>query len=109
MAWLLRDGEVLASLEVARDARSRLRGFAGHESERAALMLVPAKVAHSIGTHSRLDVAYLDRDLHVLGTTGLEPFRIARPRRGSAAVLLVEQGAFERWRLSVGDKLEVKS
>ncbi len=108
MAWLLRRGEVLASLEVASDTRARLRGFAGHEDERAALLIAPGHTAHSLGSHAALDVAYLDRELTVRATTGLRPFRIARPRPRSAALLLVERGAFSRWGLSVGDQLEVK-
>jgi uncharacterized membrane protein (UPF0127 family) len=33
---------------------------------------------------------------------------MTRPRRGCRAVIEAEAGAFERWRLQVGDRLEVK-
>ncbi|HVB05935.1 MAG TPA: DUF192 domain-containing protein [Acidimicrobiales bacterium] len=109
MAWLLRRGEVLASLEVAHDVKARLRGYAGREDDRSVLLLQPARSAHSIGSHARLDVAYLDRELSVLKTRDLAPFRLAPPNRHSAAVLLAGCGAFERWGLRVGDQLEVRS
>jgi uncharacterized membrane protein (UPF0127 family) len=108
MAWLLRRGEVLASLELAEGLLGRARGFAGHEHERAALLLAPAHAAHSIGVRCPLDVAYLDKELRVLATTRLAPFRVAMPRRGAASILEVEAGAFERWRLAPGDALEVQ-
>ena len=55
------------------------------------------------------DVAYLDRELAVLKTRGLGPFRLAAPRLHCSAVLLAGSGAFERWQLRVGDKLEVRN
>jgi uncharacterized membrane protein (UPF0127 family) len=109
MAWLLRQGEVLASVDVASATLERVRGFAGREAGNGALLLAPARTAHTIGAHRPLDVAHLDSTLKVLSMTRLAPLRVARPHRHGVAVLLVEAGAFERWRLQVGDQLEVKS
>jgi uncharacterized membrane protein (UPF0127 family) len=109
MGWLLRSGEVLASVEIASGLFGRARGFAGHEEERGALLVTNSRTAHTIGVRCALDVAYLDEELRVLATTELAPFRVALPRRGTAALLEVQAGAFDRWRLSAGDHLEVTS
>jgi uncharacterized membrane protein (UPF0127 family) len=108
VAWLLRDGEVLASLEVADDRARRRRGLLGRDGIEGALLLVPARSVHSIGMRFPLDVAWLDADLHVLRTTRLGPNRMTRPLLRSACVLEAEAGAFARWTLQVGDQLERK-
>ena len=43
MPWLLRDDEVLATLEVAGDGRSRTRGLLGRDGCDGALLLQPAR------------------------------------------------------------------
>ena len=109
MPWLLRDGAVLASLEVADDVRTRSRGLMGRETFDGAILLKPAMQVHTIGMRFPIDVAYLDRDLKVVAiVTGMRPRRLGRPRFGARAVVEAEAGAFERWRLRVGDELEVQ-
>ena len=73
MPWLLRDGEVLASLEVADDRRARRKGLLGRDGIDGALLLVPARSVHSIGMRFPIDVAWLDGDLTVLRTVRLAP------------------------------------
>jgi hypothetical protein len=109
MAWLLRQGEVLASLEVAETPLDRARGFAGRNHHDRALLLTPLRIAHTVGVRFPLDVAYLDADLVVLSTRRMAPFRVGRPRRRVHAVLEVDAGAFERWHLRAGDRLEIEA
>jgi hypothetical protein len=109
MGWLLRDGEVLASLEIAADMRARSRGLMGRDRFDGAILLRPAMQVHTIGMRFPIDVAFLDRDLRVVGIVcGMRPRRIGRPRFGSRAVVEAEAGSFERWNLRVGDELEVQ-
>ena len=109
MAWLTRDGEVLASLEVAESPGARLVGLAGRDRLEGALLLSPPPlVLHTIGLSYAFDVAFCDADLQVLSTISLARWRVALPRRHARRVVLAEAGAFERWRLAVGDHLEVK-
>lgn len=106
MPWLLRDGEVLASLEVAADRRARRKGLLGRDGIEGVLLLDPAKSVHSFGMRFPIDVAWCDRDLTVLRVARLDRNRMTRPVLGARCVLEAEAGAFARWELAVGDQLE---
>ena len=108
MAWLIREGEVLASLEVASTAASRGRGLLGRDHLAGALLLRPAMSVHTLGMRFDLDVAFCDADLVVLEVIRMRRWRLGRPRPKARAVIEAEAGAFERWRLRAGDELEVK-
>lgn len=108
MAWLLREGEVLASLDVARTRRERARGLLGRDGIEGALLLQPARSVHTIGMRFPIDVAFCDADLVVLRVVRMPRFRVALPMWRANAVLEAEAGAFARWDLRPGDQLEVK-
>jgi hypothetical protein len=108
MPWLLRDGEVLASLEVAEERAARRRGLLGRDAIEGALLLVPARSVHTLGMRFPIDVAWLDRDLTVLRTARLSRNRISRPVLAARCVLEAEAGSFARWGVRVGDQLERK-
>jgi uncharacterized protein len=108
MPWLLRDGEVLASLEVADQRSSRRKGLLGRDSIEGALLLVPARSVHTIGMRFPIDVAWLDADLTVLRTARLVRNRLSRPVLRARGVLEAEAGSFARWGVQVGDQLERK-
>lgn len=108
VAWLLREGEVLASLEVASNASSRGRGLLGRDHFTGALLLRPAMSVHTLAMRFDLDVAFCDADLVVLEVIRMRRWRLGLPRRKARAVIEAEAGAFERWRLVAGDELEVK-
>jgi uncharacterized membrane protein (UPF0127 family) len=55
-----------------------------------------------------LDVAFCDPRGRVLRTCSLPPWRISRPVWRSAFVVEAEAGAFDRWRLQPGDRIEVR-
>jgi uncharacterized membrane protein (UPF0127 family) len=68
VAWLLRDGDVLAAVEVADSFGARLRGLLGRDGVEGALVLQPARSVHTIGMRFPIDVAFCDRDLRVVAT-----------------------------------------
>lgn len=107
MAWLLRDDHVLAAVEV-RPKRWK-EGMQG-----AVVMRGPALV-HTIGAHLSLDVAWC---IAVAGDGGgpgwqvrkiatIGPNRVAAPQLRRATMVVAASGAFERWNLKVGDRLQV--
>ena len=108
MAWLLRDGQVLASLEVAEGFWARSKGLLGEKSCEGAMLLKHTKGVHSVGMRFAMDVAWLDKELTVIDMTTLRRFWIALPKLRARSVLEAEAGAFARWGLSPGDRLEIK-
>ena len=108
MPWLLRDGEVLASLEIASSRAARRRGLLGRDGIEGAMLLTPARSVHSLGMRFPIDVAWCDRDLTVLRVARLPRHRLTKPVVRARAVLEAEAGAFARWNLVPGDQLELK-
>lgn len=108
MSWLIRDGEVLAAIEVAEGFGPRLRGLLGRDGIEGALLLRPARSVHTIGMRFPIDVAFCDRDLVVLDVVCMGRYRLGRPRFKAHSVIEAEAGAFERWHLVPGDRLELK-
>ena len=107
MPWLVRDGEVLASLDLAEHFGARLRGLLGRDGIDGGLLLRPAKSVHTIGMRFAIDVAFLDKDDVVVDCCTLVPNRIARTRWRAKAVIEAEAGAFDRWRIERGQQLEI--
>jgi uncharacterized protein len=105
---LLRDGEVLASLEVAPSRRARARGLLGRDGIDGALMLSPSRSVHTVGMRFAIDVAFCDGDLRVLRVLTMPRYRVSRPVWRAHSVIEAEAGSFARWRLQPGDQLEVK-
>ena len=108
MSWLLRDGDVLASLEEARGASGRTRGLLGRDGFEGALLLRPARSVHTIGMRFPIDVAYLDADGTVVKTIQMHRHRVGIPVHRARSVVEAEAGAFARWGLRVGDVVEVR-
>lgn len=108
MPWLIREGEVLATLEVPVALGGRLRALMGRERLDGAVLLRPAWSVHTLGCRFPVDLAYCDRNLVVRSVQTLRPYRVGLPRVGMACVVAAEAGAFERWRLRPEDQLEVK-
>ncbi|MGO8873414.1 MAG: DUF192 domain-containing protein, partial [Acidimicrobiales bacterium] len=81
MSWLLRDGDVLATAEVADSLAARSRGLLGRTSYEGAMVLPRTRAVHTLGMRFAIDVALCDKDLVVLATCTLRPWRMGRPRR----------------------------
>src|SRR3954465_12772146 len=108
MPWLLRDGEVLASLELATSVRARTRGLLGRDGVDGAIALRPARSVHTLGMRFPIDVAFCDRDLTVVRTVTMARNRLGRPTRHAHCVIEAEAGSFARWNLRRDDHLEIR-
>jgi uncharacterized membrane protein (UPF0127 family) len=108
VAWLVRDGDVLATIEVAESTGARMRGLLGRDGIEGALLLQPAKSVHTLGMHFAIDVAYVDRELNVIRTRAMRPWRLGIPVFKAHGVIEAEAGSFARWDLKPGDQLEIK-
>jgi uncharacterized membrane protein (UPF0127 family) len=107
MAWLLREGEVLASLEIATSHRSRAAGLLGRDGVEGALLMERTRSVHTLGMRFAIDVAFCDGDMVVLRAFTLPRNRVTRPVLRARGVVEAEAGSFARWGLAVGDRLEV--
>lgn len=108
MAWLLRDGQVLASLEIADGFWARSKGLLGRKGCEGAMLLPHTRGVHSFGMRFAMDVAWLSRDLEVVAVAHLPRWWFVVPRPKGRSVLEAEAGAFERWGLAPGDLLEIE-
>jgi uncharacterized membrane protein (UPF0127 family) len=106
--WLVRDNEVLAAAEVASDPRSRRRGLLGRDRFEGALVLRPCRHVHTVGMRFAIDVAFCDVQGVVLKTRTLAPWRLSPVVYRAAFAVEAEAGAFERWALRVGDRVELR-
>lgn len=110
MSWLLRDGDVLAAVE------DRRRGW--QASLQGALVLLGPAVVQTLtpGQARALDVAWCTRAhldggrqvLRVRRISMIGPHRVSPPHLGAGGLVVAPAGTFERWRLHVGDCLEVR-
>ncbi len=108
MSWLVRDDEVLASLEVASGAASKARGLLGRDGVDGALLIENCRSVHSFGMRFDLDVAFLDGAGVVLKTVHLRRNRSTGLVVRARSVVEAEAGSFREWALAVGDLLEVR-
>jgi hypothetical protein len=106
--WLCGDDRVLASAEVASTRRTRRRGLLGRASYDGAFFMPRTRAVHTVGMKFALDVAYLDGDGIVVDVRRMPPWRVGRPRWRARSVVEAEAGAFERWPLRVGDRVEIR-
>jgi uncharacterized protein len=106
--WLVRDGDVLASVEMADRAGRRLRGLLGRDGIEGAFVLRPCRQVHTLGMRFVIDVAFCDATGIVLRTRTVRPWRVSAPVWRAAFAVEAEAGAFDRWRLRTGDRLEVR-
>ncbi|NNE96871.1 MAG: DUF192 domain-containing protein [Acidimicrobiales bacterium] len=105
--WLVKDGIVLASLEVAETRAARTRGLLGRDGFDGAMLFPKTKSVHSFGMHFGLDVAFLDDENTVQRVISLPPNRVSGFHLHSWAVLEAEAGAFEAWGIEPGVQLEI--
>jgi uncharacterized membrane protein (UPF0127 family) len=105
--WLMKDGHVLASVDVAETRAARTRGLLGHKGFDGAMLFPRTKSVHSFGMQFSLDVAFLDEENIVIRVISLPPNRVTGFHLHSSAVLEAESGAFEAWGIEPGDSLEI--
>lgn len=105
--WLVRDGQVLASVEVAMGRMAKARGLLGRDALDGALVIEGRRSVHSFSMGFDLDVAFLDAESTVIRTLRLRRNRFTLPVWQARCVIEAEAGAFGEWELKVGDILEV--
>ena len=108
MTWLLRDGDVLATAEVMEGWAGRAKGLLGRDAYEGAMVLPHTRSVHTVGMRFAIDVAFCDRNLLVLGVARVAPLRLTLPRWRCRTVIEAEAGAFGRWGLRTGDRLELR-
>lgn len=108
IGWLVRDGDVLASLEIARGRMAKTRGLLGRDHLDGAMLIEGARSVHSFSMAFDLDVAFLDDDNQVIRTLRLHRNRVTLPVWRARAVLEATAGAFGHWELKVGDVVEIR-
>ena len=106
--WLVSNGTVLASAELATSHAERGKGLLGRDGVGGALVLDRTRWVHTLGMKFPIDVAHLDDAGVVLRITHMPPHRIGSYVRTAARVVEAEAGAFERWGLKVGDVVELR-
>lgn len=106
-AAILRTPQADVPLRVAASYRARTRGLLGADGIEGALLLTPASSVHTVRMRFAIDVAYLDRRLRVLAVRTMPPGRVGRPRLLARHVLEAEAGAFARWGVRRGVRVEV--
>jgi uncharacterized protein len=108
VAWLVHDGRVLATLDVADTMARRGRGLLGRDGIDGALLLRPARSVHTVGMRFAIDAAFCDDDLRIVRIATVRPNRITLPVRSARCVVEAEAGMFARWGVAPGDQLEVR-
>ena len=108
MAWLVSEGRVLASAQLASGRRARAKGLLGRDDLDGALVLRPCRWVHTFGMRFALDVAYVDAEGVVVKTVQMRRHRLGVPVPSARFVIEAAAGAFARWGLRVGDVVEVR-
>ena len=106
--WLVSNGIVLASAELASSHADRGRGLLGRDGVGGALVLDRTRWVHTMGMKFPIDVAHVDAAGVVLRITHMPPHRVGSFVRTASRVVEAEAGAFERWGLKVGDAVELR-
>jgi uncharacterized membrane protein (UPF0127 family) len=106
--WLVKDDQVLASAELADTAAARARGLLGRDGIDGVMVFEKVRSVHTFGMRFTIDVAFCDRDGVVLRLMTLPGRRLTRFVWKAARTLEAEAGAFARWGVKVGDRLELR-
>lgn len=107
--WLVREGDVLASVEIVVGRKERARGLIGRNGIDGAMVLPGARSVHTVGMRFDLDVAFVDADDIVVRTLRLHRNRVTLPVWRSRWVVEAEAGSFGTWQLQIGDKVDVRA
>lgn len=112
MAVLLQRGRHVAEIELAGSHAARRRGLLGRDGIDGAFLLEPCRSVHTIGMRFAIDVAYCRGSkadgLHIMCIHTMPTRRVGRLHVRSRCVVEAEAGAFARWGLAVGDRMEIR-
>ena len=107
-AWLVTDGRVIASADIANDRASRRKGLCGQTQIEGAFVIPNCRWVHTFGMRVPIDVAYLDAYGNVIKTVQMSKMRLGAPVWNARTVVEAQKGAFARWGINVGNKIEVR-
>lgn len=107
MPWLVRDAEVLASVEVADRRSARRKGLLGRDDFDGVLAL-KARSVHTVGMRFAIDAVFCDTDGTVRRVLTMPRWRVARPRLRPTTVFEARAGTFREWNVRPGDRLEIR-
>ena len=108
LAWLVTDGRVLASASIATERASRRKGLSGQTHIEGAFVIPNCRWVHTFGMRVPIDIAYLDADGNVIKTVQMSKMRLGAPVWNARTVVEAQKGAFARWGINVGNKIEVR-
>ena len=94
---------------MASGARQRARGLLGRDGLDGALWLPRTRAVHTLGMRFAIDVAYCDAEGKVLEIVTMRPWRLGRPRLRARSVVEAEAGCLQRWGVTAGTTLEVRT
>lgn len=106
---LVCDGRVVAAAEIPASARGRARGLLGRDGVEGVMVLRPCRHVHTFRMRFPIDVAFCDGEGTVLRICTLRPGRLSPLVWRAAWVLEAEAGAFARWGVAAGDRVEVRA
>src|SRR3977135_723049 len=104
MPWLVREGDGLATAEVAETRRARRRGLLGRSDFEGALVLRPCRHVHTLFMRFQIAVAFCDGDGVVLRTACLRPWRVSPLVANAAFAVEAQAGAIARWGPQSGEQ-----
>ena len=107
MPWLVRETDVVASVELADGRAARRKGLLGRDDFDGVLRL-RARSVHTVGMRFPIDVAICDTDGTVRRVLTMQPWRVSRPRLRSTVIYEARAGTFRQCNLRPGDRLEVQ-
>ncbi|MDH3294108.1 MAG: DUF192 domain-containing protein [Acidimicrobiia bacterium] len=105
----MRDGRVLASVEMAEGRVAKARGLLGRRELDGVMLIRGVRSVHTFFMAFDLDVAFLDSNMVVIRTMRLHRNRVTLPVWRARAVVEAPAGAFGQWDLNVGDEIEIRS
>jgi uncharacterized membrane protein (UPF0127 family) len=106
-AWLVLDGRVLASAQLATGRAERRRGLLGRAHVEGVLVL-SCRWVHTVGMRVPIDVAHCDAAGTVLALSTMAPGRVGRPWPRARRVVEAAAGSFEAWGVQPGTRLELR-
>ena len=107
MAWLLHQGEVLASAEVATGIVARMRWV--RLCQRAPVVVLGGGHSlHSFGAAQELLAVYCDDEMSVLAIRAIHHSKVHLYPHSTKWAVLAPMELGRRWSISVGDELELR-
>jgi uncharacterized protein len=113
MTWVVCDGRVVATAEIATQRPERRRGLLGRDDVDGAFVIERCRWVHTIGMRFPIDVAFVAADGTgtrsgvVTRTVCMPRHRIGRPELRATFVIEAVAGSFGRWGLHDGTHVEV--